>query len=323
MKIGIIDNGINKDIIMDNVKINSYNDFTPFEENRREKERTNKGTHSTLVMHTIEKYSNEMQEYYLYNIMNSENNGSIISVMKAMNDILYNDEIKIIVLSLTVSNKNYLDKLQGICSELVKKNKIIVASESNYGKLISYPAGLKDVIGVGKGAFIDGNQYIYNKFNEIQAKDDILSEFIPVRDGRYRLFGGTSKANPKFIRHIIQGISIGADNFSLLEEYLDNNSSYENSNKIDIMWDNDDGKIVDKNIVNKVIKEMKKSDCFFIEDMTKDNFRFNDIIIEVSNLDLVFFNILNEFGIDISLDRIPSYCLQSINSFANFIGRKI
>lgn len=119
-----------------------------------------KNDHGTVIAKTIKYICNEV-EFISINILdeNLSTDGRVL-IQALKKSISYNPHI--VHLSLGTTKIKYWYPLKKLCKFLNKNNVIIVSAANNEGKR-SYPAYLKEVIGV-KGENINNTYFYNNKF---------------------------------------------------------------------------------------------------------------------------------------------------------------
>lgn len=188
------------------------------------------------------------------NIIKVLDNNSQCSVKKLIEAIEYTseiDDIKIISLSCSTFQNEYLDDFKKVIDYANNKDKLIVCSSDNTNKF-SYPSYMSGVIGVQRSiASID--KYWFNHSLDIQCVCKAEYRLLPSINGRYKLFGGNSYCTAYFC--------------GLLSNIIQGNKSIENSELMDRINDYADKTIwtvdeLDLNNALKVEKEQKKYDYF-------------------------------------------------------------
>lgn len=167
------------------------------------------GTHSFNVLSVMEKYKNNIKyRYHNYNIVNGNGRSSSYALLKALEYLLGQDEIDIVVACLSYDNMAYHNEIQKCCSILREKGKVIFVAENYDNDAISNH--LKDVILVKKGMYKTPKEYGIELFDEQKIYGNILPEFILTESGKSVLFGGTSMATAK-IASMLSGFYLQGD----------------------------------------------------------------------------------------------------------------
>ncbi|MCM1234927.1 MAG: S8 family serine peptidase [Ruminococcus flavefaciens] len=143
MKIAIIDDGVNKEIVEYDMGINCHYHYI----NHISKQDIR---HGTKVIETVEKYSCITKEYEIYDVMNTKKSSSSMAVIAALENLLHH-KADIILMCLVIQNDETFERIGKLCHELRERGSILIASASNSDDY-SFPAVLEDVIGVGRMA---------------------------------------------------------------------------------------------------------------------------------------------------------------------------
>lgn len=226
------------------------------------------------------------------NIIKVLDDNSQCSVKKLIEAIEYTSEIedvKIISLSCSTFQNEYLDDFKKVIDYANKKDKLIVCSSDNTNKF-SYPSYMSGVIGVQR-SIESIDKYWFNSSFDIQCICKAEYRLLPSINKNYKLFGGNSYCTAYFcglVSNIIQG-----------------SKSIENSKLIDIinnyadktMWTVDD---LDLNKVLKKKDEQKKYNYFKLKILM-------DLIGEFSNT------------IDKNIHITPIYNLIGLDNIYKFL----
>ena len=326
MNIAIIDSKINPLIINNDFNCNNTYDVINFTDYNDVGETDI--FHADMVINTIIKYLNVPLHFYVYSVTDIKNNGNSIYVIEALKDILTKNDIKIVIMSLTISNEKNNKEIQKICNEISESGKFILAANGNNENIECYPAKCNNVIGVNRGSFLKHNDFCFNKNKNIQVIGDASPEFIKISNGNFKLFGGTSKATPKMIKHIYDGILQGANNYILMQEYLEDKSCHEKNNILKICNNpiiNDTHntnfeclKIIINNINTILGKSLLTYESLIKEDKSVFEIIDNeDILIKLINNILLLNNNNN-----VNIDEIHFNNFKSVHSLARFIYNK-
>lgn len=111
-----------------------------------------------------------------------------IQILEESLRYLLRTDIKIINLSLSVMNSEFVKDLYKICEELKQEGKIVICSVAN-GFELSYPAQFDNVIGVRGFILEDEDSIWYNNNYKIQAIVDNNSHLSCDINNSYKLFG--------------------------------------------------------------------------------------------------------------------------------------
>ena len=161
-------------------------------------------------------------EIYPIKLFNDEGRGSSLNLLNVLKKLLYSD-IKVINIAASFSSGLYDEDISKVCESLKNKGKILVASNYNTDKRISYLASMKSVIGVGnlENAYFD-HQFIFNRSNDIQLKGNNRVCFYCI-DDQVELFGKNSRLScviSAFISNIL--LDKGDLAFEEIEDSLEN-----------------------------------------------------------------------------------------------------
>lgn len=149
--------------------------------------------HGTFIYKILEKSCQDINNYYIFKILNKQKECNSALLLEALKYIL-KFEIKIVILCLATDI--YTKELKDIINEIYKKNIVVVSSLKNKS-INSYPAVFKHVIGVKGEILQNENFYIYSK-GAIQIISSDLSLYgFDSKNHLYR-FGGNSKATALF-----------------------------------------------------------------------------------------------------------------------------
>lgn len=141
-------------------------------------------------------------EFYIIKILNKNNETSSSILIRALEHLLTVD-VKVICLSLATYEEEAKEPLNIVINKLYNQGKILVSSLGN-NQLKSYPASLKNVIGVNGGRFCNNKTFWYNMVYDIQCVADYSPIICRSINLQYQIFKGNSKANALFTSHILQ-----------------------------------------------------------------------------------------------------------------------
>ena len=97
------------------------------------------------------------------------------------------------VINMSLGTTEFLDEIEGVCQEAVRRRVILVAAGHNEG-LKSFPAAIPDVIGVTGGKGFGRYEYSYREGNECIARGD--EQRLCWLNQKEVMMGGTSFAAP-------------------------------------------------------------------------------------------------------------------------------
>lgn len=160
-------------------------------------------------------------------------------------------ELEVSIVNMSVSSNDFtiIHDLKMIIKELEAQGKICIASKSN-DRRISYPASIKNVIGVEGSFAIFNNGYMYKKNKEIQVMASGAAELLQCRFKQHKFFRGNSKATA-----IVSGIVANSmeKKDGCIGEYLSKNT-WSNHN----LYQRIQLKCHNREIVNLVNQSIKK-----------------------------------------------------------------
>lgn len=175
--------------------------------------------HGSLCCSIISLYSQSMPYWYPIKILNKQNESSTKILVEALN-YTKNLDIRLINLSLSTLDANSVMCLTSIVSELYELGKIIVASVPN-SRQTGYPASLKNVIGVDGAIFKGNTEFWYNKDYRVQCIANRIPIMVRGCQGKFNMFGGTSKATAVMTAIIGNMLEIYPDiSYNMLQELL-------------------------------------------------------------------------------------------------------
>lgn len=160
--------------------------------------------HGAGVINTIFKYCDNVDKLYLYNVFYKNGKTNANTVLKALESIVLSDEIKLVVICITLTNSLLRDKIYEACNALFLKNCIIIAAFHNNPKAGEeyYPASFDNVIGVDKRLHYSPKLILDSIHNRNVIGDD-SPELIEMGDGSFAYFDSNSKATAKMAGQIL------------------------------------------------------------------------------------------------------------------------
>lgn len=218
MNIGIIDSGIIKEYINDNVEVIENMDF--YDKGKVKPSLQKENLHGTLVLNTIEKYSGRENKYYICNITGKIQEGSYKAVLRSLQYLSSKKELHAIIMSFCIKCKSR--EIQNILHKLKKQGVILFASQENLG-IGGFPATDYSVIGVGREKYAFDSSYTFCKKAPIQIGANANPEFIRLGKHRFELFMGTSKAVPLFAATIMNYVNEYQWNSHEIFKFIKNN----------------------------------------------------------------------------------------------------
>lgn len=273
--------------------------------------------HGTLVVNTIYKYINENLHIDIYNICNSIK-GNSDALIAALEKLLYDKDVKIILICAVI-NRTDIEPIEKLLKSLYEKGKIIMASSSNKG-VPSYPASSKYVMGIGRGAFPGKNEFSIDYQSEIQIIGDVMPEFIKLKNNRYRIFSGTSKAAPKVLKYIMEAHDHGAYKQNEILDYI---SVYASENYYDV--DNFQYSVeeaVDRGFIDRV-RNIVNNSGFLAEKSVNDK---TNLLYELKNMedaDLLFQYINKTLEIPVDISKLTYFDFHNIEAYCYWVEKNI
>lgn len=185
-KVAVVDSGIDKDLYTD--KVIEHIEF--IHDNI-----TNKNHHGNLCCSALLNI-NPNVEIYDIKILNEHNCCSANTLLAAL-EYINNTDIRIVNLSLASNQYGSVEQYYKVIDKLNSNGKVVVASLANNGEE-SFPACLKNTIGVSGNTFINNDEYWYNRHLNIQCIADEKPILLKSSIDKYEMFGGNSKATAVF-----------------------------------------------------------------------------------------------------------------------------
>ncbi len=286
----------------------------------------NTALHSSMVINTLLKYTdaNLIEKIYLYNIFGKDNKGSGIAVISALESIIIKNDIDFLIMSMTLTNKDRYKYIEKLCNKITSLGITIIAADSNkFTENKCYPFSFDCVYGVSQGMFSE-NPFFYTV--DIKKKHiigDATPEFVYCGNNTYFLFGGTSKAVPKFLAAIINDFSKEEEiNCEKIEEWVKNNSLSAEDNTILCLKENYS--------VPSYSTEIYDTLCRYIDECSIDIRKYGEIspsfhLEKLESHDLVVFivYIMERFNIKSSLDDIRYTDFVNLGSLCAYIGGQL
>lgn len=178
-RIAVLDSGIDSSVENNNIKVfdEGYDD----------------NGHGTMCYETIRRLSPNSC-FGIYKILDRSLSASSVKLIELLEKVYETGAYDIIHLSLSTSEPKYMDRLRDICRKLVKNGAVIVASQNNTANVDSFPCDFPEVMGVGGGIFEADEVFDYDPGRVVQIMANKVPSLTKSLIGRYRFFGGTSKA---------------------------------------------------------------------------------------------------------------------------------
>ncbi len=288
--------------------------------------RDTKATHSAMVINILLKYINSdlIEKIYLYNIFTKEHQGSGLAAFNALEDILKNNDVDIIIMSVTLANKERYEQTKDICKRLALSGVTIIAADSNRpSEGLCYPFSFDCVYGISQGAFTEKPYFCVNDMGTKHISGDAEAEFINCGNIGPCLFGGTSKAVPKFASAIINAFADENDNScDKIEEWIKKSALSEEDNIIRQIREN----ALSCEFSQEILDELYG----YISECPTDISCFGEIsptfeLCELGSCELYKFItfMLNKFRISATPEDMRYTDFATIGSFCAYIGEKI
>lgn len=246
MKIGIIDSGIIKEYLVEEARVISVENYIYDEiidDVRRYKKYKNNNIHGTFVINAFHKYLKINCELYVCNVVNKESKGSSLSVIKALEHFKLIKELRIIIMSLSVSNL-FSDKLDELLQYYHNNGTLVIVSQNQHGmnNYLSESKYVNSIYSNNKitiGAMRRVNNIIFSNTEP---------EFIKAQNDRYFVFMGTSKAAPIVAsliannmhdsKIVIEDVGMILDNYQLKMQNNKNKKGDYEIKTINVSYDN-------------------------------------------------------------------------------------
>lgn len=308
--IAIIDSSIDYSLISEKSrdKIVTYNMVEP-EGNM---------SHAAYVIDTLFKYSNNINKIYLYDVFGDNPRASGRAVINSLEKIATQDDVRLILVCLTLANKERFEETKEICNLLAAQNKVIIASYANRGTDTDnhYPACFECTIGVYQGAY-EKEPFFGKISDKSDLPGDASPEFIKTGENQYAIFGGTSKAVPKLAAYIINMFEEDNINIDKVLEYLARKSNDEDDNILELLKSNCEGSVKNENkALNRELFQKYK--------------KYNDISDECDDASIMQLGnnageyvseVLNEYKSDMTPDMLMCRDFYTVKSLSKFVDR--
>lgn len=327
VKVAVIDTGVNirhsylEDCIIGGIGFRDNGNFIEIKENFEDD-----NGHGTACASIIKKEYNYVK---IFAIKALDREGKTnIQILEESLKYLIDTDIQLINLSLSISTYDITEELLLICEKLVKMNKIIICSLSN-GLEESYPAILKNIIGVRGSILNDRNSIWYNKNYKIQCVIDSRKYLTPYLNDDYVLFGQcNSHAAAKLTGKIASIIaSTGVESFEQIQDRLSDISTkkYWRKNdlyEIDHIMTKEIYSKKDKDILDRIVSVISKNFNLKSEQLLyKKRICDGDFGIHFFNIFTLVKLLEEEFKVKLNYMEISRENLVSIYSLADLIKK--
>lgn len=306
MIIGIIDSGINCEFLKDKTTIQSNIQFVYRCSDAKvfiNTEYDASDLHGTLVLNTVEKYKNGVDnQYIICNVYDENGIAHIEAVLEALR-YLSNTNVEIIVISLTVPPQ-YAKQCNEELHKLHGRGITIFASFSNEGK----DSGLlynDTVYGVDKLPTPAAKKWYYKYINGT-VYADTRPELIPMGKDRYYLFHGTSKAN-----------ALAAGLFSSMKKLKSTKKPKNVIEKIRFRAEDVCRSRID--VVYREIKESVSDYCEIEYDELNGDTKLSEIISNIEDVDYVLQHFAQKYQFNVDLSTLPVEMFDNLAGIESYI----
>ena len=317
-KIAVIDTALNAESLPENIKdkleIKNYFEYD------------NKTMHSSMVINTLLKYTDAalIEKIYLYNIFTGEKKGSGVAAVSALEDIIQKNDVNFLLMSVTLTNKERYEQTKKLCQRIYSSGITIIAADSNRPtEDICYPFSFDCVYGISQGAFSEKPFFCIDDAGTKHISGDASPEFICCGENNYCLFGGTSKAVPKFLAVLINAFAEENDtSCERIAEWIKDNALSEMDNTIRQIKENSFTPIYKKEVYDTL--------CSHISDYPTDLSKYGKltpsfVLTQLDSNELYAFlvYILKKFSINTRPDDMRYTDFSSAGSLCAYIGGQI
>ena len=319
MKIGIIDSGIIKEYLVEEARVMSVENYIYDEiidDVRKYQKYKNNNIHGTFVINAFHKYLKINCELYVCNVVNKESKGSSLAVIKALEQFKLIKELRIIIMSLSVSNI-FSDKLDELLQYYHNNGTLVIVSQNQHG-LNNYLSESKYVFSIysDNNIAIGGMRRLNNKIYS-----NTEPEFIKAQNGRYFVFMGTSKAAPIVASLIANNIddlhnNIDADGF-ILDKFQIKMQNVNNKKRVYEI------KSINVSYDNMILfcEKYLNLDKHTLNNLSKDNLYKK--IVNTHNLDLFIKHLQDVFNFKMDIEQLHFCDFKTINNLENCISANI
>ncbi len=285
--------------------------------------RDDKISHGERVVRTFYKYNKSKVMIQIICVRTM----GIVKCFQCLLDL----DIDMVLLCFTIKDRSIYLKITDLIDLLIDKGAIFICSCSNNakGKDFGFPANHPAVLGVVQGAFLVADQFYFDN-NDKDSKGkcyihaDASPEFIKISANRYCIFGGTSKAAPKFAAGLANALEWGNADRSNITDYLRNYSCFEN----DILFKQcKEGKIWDvgKTKVKTLMKIVNVLNEYLIEPIDTIKFKdisINDIWVTEETFAKILIDLFECFDLQLQIEDLHFCEFMSVHSLARFIEKQ-
>lgn len=316
-KIAVIDTALDIEKIPENIKSKiEINDYF---------EHDSKAIHSLMVINTLLKYTDPtlIEKIYLYNIFPKDSKGSGSAAVLALEDIIQKKDVDVIIMSVTLTSMKRYEQIEKLCKRITSSGIMIIAADSNkFTEEKCYPFSFEHVYGISQGAFSVQPFFCVENMETKHIMGDAEPEFICCGENMYNLFGGTSKAVPKFLAAIINAFADENDITSeKIEKWIKKNSLSAEDNTICQIKNASDPLEYNNAVYNTL--------CSYINECPIDLGKYGRLSpsfdlgqLVSSDLYMFLFYILERFGIYIRPDDMKYTDFSSIGNLCIYIGER-
>lgn len=286
----------------------------------------NKSLHTAMVINTLIKYTdiNLIEKIYLYNIFSRDNKGSGKAAILALQEIVEVKNVDFLIMSITLTNELRYEQAKNLCKRITALGTTIIAADSNRViKEKCYPFSFECVYGISQGAFWKKPFFSVDNLEQRHILGDASPEFICFGKDNYQLFGGTSKAVPKFLSSILNSFpewkNLGCKG---IEEWVKNSSLLKEDNAI--------SEVKDSSLICTYSKATYETLYKYICECPIDIRKYGIITPSFQmgqlgsyNLASVLIYVLNKFNINAKLEDMVYSEFSSLGNLCSYIERLI
>lgn len=302
IKIAVIDSGLNIDLAkkIGSRNLGGYSYKIVSDDIIKLEDYQDNCLHGTACVSIINKFFPH-SEFLNIKILNDEGKTNDYILLKSLEDLIETD-IKIVNMSLATIKTRNIEGFKKVCYELIKKGKILIASQINIYKGESYPCCLDTVIGVEGRETLEMNYFEFKSKRNIQCIINSSPELTYFSNDDYKFFKGNSKATALLTAKVAEILRYQGDMnyYEMMEklEHISNENLHStvckkryNAKEIELMF-------------THRIPEALKNDIY-------------DILCKEIGIDNISYNNLNNIVKEKPLYTNTLYCTNFIKSLKN------